>query len=709
MGKYIRTLPSFEGGNWANFKVEVLEEFKDDDEEQKTYTVAYLRKYVQQIRKSKDADYIAMILDLAEKSRFLINARKLSEYRRVTLFLHAFSDGIGNKLCKRCNIDLDDPDTTDTVFPELKREALDLCVKEESQMQKLRKQIEFDFEDDEADVKQRKKEQERKKEPKKRAEERKDNVDDLAEMMKDLKIFQLEKQLAELAKASLQANQSQANQRQADQSQAGQRGQNPTALPYYPPNQYGNRQYPPNQRNMIRGCYYDGGAHSRETCEELQKALARGDVHKKGPVLFLGREDANSNIRVPIPTEDGSGKIMWQQEWVMNELMKKESQALGTANSVTLESGFSGVYRGVSCMSGASGEAYGGASCSGVSGGVSSGVSRGASSKGKGKANFHDDDDQDDFPVEFYNGHPVIRTTAQEKPISAAVDKMEAQIPQRILKRTQPPEDRMDIDDENRPSQQQKKHREPATARNANRDQETATKTKTVPFWEELRKEANITTINDKLMETVVPIKLKELLSISPDLISHWFGVKRVPPLQVKEKDLKEAFEVSAARWISKADERLYACATPRCKGSIEGSVEEALIDCGSELCLLSKSFFDTLEVPIDLEIDWVVGSANSTRSRVHGLCREVEVSVGGVKKVLPFFVMEHLAQDVILGRPWERMVRAKHDNRDDGSLFMTISDAEGNSATFCAVPADHECNRTVQAGKGRTWLWPPC
>src|SRR5258706_7020292 len=429
MGKYIRTLPSFEGGNWANFKVEVLEEFKDDDEEQKTYTVAYLRKYVQQIRKSKDADYIAMILDLAEKSRFLINARKLSEYRRVTLFLHAFSDSIGNKLCKRCNIDLDDPDTTDTVFPELKREALDLCVKEESQMQKLRKQIEFDFEDDEADVKQRKKEQERKKEPKKRAEERKDNVDDLAEMMKDLKIFQLEKQLAELAKASLQANQSQADQRQADQSQAGQRGQNPTALPYYPPNQYGNRQYPPNQRNMIRGCYYDGGAHSRETCEELQKALARGDVHKKGPVLFLGREDANRNIRVPIPTEDGSGKIMWQQEWVMNELMKKESQALGMANSVTLES--SGVSRGASCS---------GASCSGVS--------RGASSKGKGKANFYDDDDQDDFPVEFYKGHPVIRTTAQ-KPISATVDKMEAQIPQRILRRTKPPEDRMDIDVEN--------------------------------------------------------------------------------------------------------------------------------------------------------------------------------------------------------------------------------------------------------------------
>ena len=77
-----------------------------------------------------------------------------------------------------------------------------------------------------------------------------------------------------------------------------------------------------------------------------------------------------------------------------------------------------------------------------------------------------------------------------------------------------------------------------------------------------------------------------------------------MPLLQIKEKDLKEAFEVSAVRWISKTDESLYACATPRCKGSIAGSIEEALIDCGSELCLLSKNFFNKLDIPIDLEID---------------------------------------------------------------------------------------------------------
>ena len=188
----------------------------------------------------------------------------------------------------------------------------------------------------------------------------------------------------------------------------------------------------------MRGCYYDGGEHSRENCEELRKALKRGDMYTKGPVLFSGREDASSNIKVPIPREDGNGKMMWQREWVMNELMKKESQAL--VNSVTLEScSINSRYDG-------SGRA------SGCESRVAYAVTSGAS-KGKGKANFRDsrdDDDQDsDFPVEFYNGHPVIRTTAQEKQISTTVDKMEAQIPQRILRRTQPLKDCMDIDVEN--------------------------------------------------------------------------------------------------------------------------------------------------------------------------------------------------------------------------------------------------------------------
>ena len=60
----------------------------------------------------------------------------------------------------------------------------------------------------------------------------------------------------------------------------------------------------------------------------------------------------------------------------------------------------------------------------------------------------------------------------------------------------------------------------------------------------------------------------------------------------------------------------------------------------------------------------------------------------------MPFFVIDGLSQEVILGRPWEQMMRIKHDNRDDGSCFSTVSDKYSNLPTFCSVPANHERNR---------------
>ena len=123
----------------------------------------------------------------------------------------------------------------------------------------------------------------------------------------------------------------------------------------------------------------------------------------------------------------------------------------------------------------------------------------------------------------------------------------------------------------------------------------------------------------------------------------------------------------------------------------------------------MSKDTFEELDIPVDLEVDWTVGAVNSQRTKVYGICHDAPVSVGGITARCRFFVMENLSQDVILGRPWERVVRAKHDNRDDGSCYTTISDEKGNAATFCLVPSNHERNRSKarhmcrQVGKERS------
>ena len=114
--------------------------------------------------------------------------------------------------------------------------------------------------------------------------------------------------------------------------------QPPTNVLYYSPNQYGNRQYPPSpgaNRTNVRGCYWDGKPHGRDNCDELLKAINRGEVHRKGKVLYLGQEGDGDSVHVPVPVEI-EGKITWQQDWVKQQLWEKESE-IARVNCVTVE------------------------------------------------------------------------------------------------------------------------------------------------------------------------------------------------------------------------------------------------------------------------------------------------------------------------------------------------------------------------------------
>ena len=48
----------------------------------------------------------------------------------------------------------------------------------------------------------------------------------------------------------------------------------------------------------VRGCYWDGKPDGRDNCDELLKASNRGQVHRKGKVLYLGQEGVGDSVRV---------------------------------------------------------------------------------------------------------------------------------------------------------------------------------------------------------------------------------------------------------------------------------------------------------------------------------------------------------------------------------------------------------------------------
>jgi hypothetical protein len=95
------------------------------------------------------------------------------------------------------------------------------------------------------------------------------------------------------------------------------------------------------------------------------------------------------------------------------------------------------------------------------------------------------------------------------------------------------------------------------------------------------------------------------------------------------------------------------------------------------------------------MEIRCSIGSANATHNRVFGVCHSVSIDIGGVEITIPVFVLEGAAQDMILGRPWERKARAQYDNRENGSLYITISTLDNQRrAVFCAVGEHNDRNR---------------
>jgi len=166
-----------------------------------------------------------------------------------------------------------------------------------------------------------------------------------------------------------------------------------------------------------------------------------------------------------------------------------------------------------------------------------------------------------------------------------------------------------------------------------------------------LRGTVNIDELTKRTLDAPVPgVTVQDLLSISPKRIQQWFGVLRVLPIKEQEAQEEDKPDATAftVRW-KEALRELYACASPKCKGRVDETEFEMLIDSGAELCLMSKEVFEELDLPIDLAVAWSVGMANNQRTKAYGICTDVEVTIGGIVTRCRFFILENLSQDIIL------------------------------------------------------------
>ena len=148
LGKCVRELPEYkEGKSWDEFKKAFLKEFKDVDVERERYTTAYLKGLATKLQAKKlpsKAEIRGYIYEFSEISAEMIEWEVISGLDRIRIFLSGLPFKIGNRLCKEHDIDPTEPTTAKNKWEDLRKSALKYSASEETPMDLFRKAHQMD-------------------------------------------------------------------------------------------------------------------------------------------------------------------------------------------------------------------------------------------------------------------------------------------------------------------------------------------------------------------------------------------------------------------------------------------------------------------------------------------------------------------------------------------------------------------------------------
>ena len=158
-----------------------------------------------------------------------------------------------------------------------------------------------------------------------------------------------------------------------------------------------------------------------------------------------------------------------------------------------------------------------------------------------------------------------------------------------------------------------------------------------------LRVEAQLESIVDKILDQLLDrITVGELLGLSPDLLHEIWGILRLPPLNKTTIPSTQVADIGIGATVATTSvegpeslqgvrvevrpirglKELYACASPTVMGKIESKLKvKMLIDSDSEMCVMSRDLYERAKglLPVDTEMHWSIGLANSTMDKVFG------------------------------------------------------------------------------------------
>jgi len=225
--------------------------------------------------------------------------------------------------------------------------------------------------------------------------------------------------------------------------------------------------------------------------------------------------------------------------------------------------------------------------------------------------------------------------------------------------------------------------------------------------------------VGEQMMDTPMQFSMRQIMAVAPEVAGYLHDQTRKRRIPVDATTTASAktttgnTESVSSPYVnvnSTQARTFYACPSGHAKVTIDQQLTvHALLDNGSEVNMMPRRVFERLGLPIDTDIKWKINTYN-TDSELEGLgpigvCHAVPIDIGGVEVKQPVFIVEHATQDLLLGRPWERAVRAEFINEDDGSYTARIKSPDGRRIVqFCACKSDHERNREFARHPENGW-----
>ena len=723
--------------SWACVRTKLLRRFKEDDSEQQRNTVTYLRSLSSDRHfRVKAGDVEGYIRTYQQISNILVAETRLTVFDQMICFLQGLPDNIATKIFEDMRLDVDEPASFNILGGFSKAVAMALTMTRKKA--NVSKMYELKILTGEQRIK-----------GKEQVQSQQYPMAPVTRILKHpdsenaVQTSEAPLQNQEMQEAGQLHDQMEMLKRELEELKlfrqsampllssqpGGQRG-------YQPRNNYSqeNRNMPATESIPVndRGCRWCGlNNHRKHSCYEYTKALKEGTVHYADEADLRTRMGPMGSGGPLVPLPEAAG--VWQKVWVSNMRQRTESQ--GTVppkpNDRMAEVGKGSTSEVRNLML----EYTPPRREEGVADGPFPMTSKGGPELEVGEIRTYlalqDNDGNTTGWVEAKRG-------ADDMEDSITVDAGELLRKKRQKQRHYPgvglrnrpemtiedSEDESDGADRIRSGVQveevldieepgivaEEVQQAKKTKKRAPRKEGDIQPARKVPV--KLRAEAEPEKMVNKILnQNIDGITVREVLGLSPDLLRELWGLKRLPALKgaaqvpaisgdktgIPVVDDNVNLTSSRVERIS-VEKHLYACASPMVLGRLEGTRKvKMLIDSGSEMCVMSRKLWQELEdeLPIDRDIAWSIGSANATRDRVYGVCHSVSVNIGGVEVNVPIFVLEEAAQDLILGRPWERKTRAQYDNRDDGSLYITISTPDDQrKVVFCAVGTTDDRNR---------------